>query len=367
MTGNSFGTAYRITTFGESHGVAVGVVIEGVPARLKIDVENIRGFLARRKTNQSHLTSVRSEDDAIEILSGTDAGLVTLGTPVCIVVRNQDQKAADYGEQAKVFRPSHADFTYWKKYGVAAASGGGRASARETVARVIAGAVAEQILKGFLPDLEVAACVAQVKDVFCNNETLKKFSRLDVEKSPVRCPDMNASNAMIKLIEQAKDNGDSVGGVIYCAVKNYPAGCGEPVFDKLEAELGKAILSLPAAKGFDIGSGFFGCGMFGSEHNDPIAIVDDKVKTVTNYSGGIQGGISNGEEIYFRAGFKPVSTIFKNQKTIGRDLKETKFNVTAGRHDPCVLPRAVVMVEAMTLVVLLDFYLRQKIYGFSHG
>ena len=361
MIGNTFGTAYRITTFGESHGPAVGVVIDGLPANMKIDTSQVERFLARRRTNQSQLTSARDEPDKIEILSGVNPDFMTLGSPVTIIVRNVDQSPQDYSEQNEVFRPSHADYTYWQKYHINAASGGGRASARETVARVIAGALAYQVLKIKIPNFEILTCVSQVRNSVCPPEKLEKFSFEDVENSPVRCPDLVASHAMVKEITAARDSGDTVGGVIFCRIKNFPPGCGEPVFDKLEAEFSRAMLSLPAAKAFEIGSGFAGCAMLGSEQNDAFRVQENLISTVTNNSGGIQGGISNGEDIYFRTGFKPVSTHFKSQRTVTKKLQNIDFKLNSGRHDPCVLPRAVVMVEAMALSVLLEFFLRQKL------
>ncbi len=358
MIGNTFGTAYRITTFGESHGPGVGVIIDGVPANLKLNSENIRDFLARRKTSQSAFTSSRVEQDHVEILSGVNSENTTLGTPLTLLVRNENQKPADYN--ADFFRPSHADYSYWKKYQINAPSGGGRASARETVARVLAGAIAEQVLTAEIPNFSIQACVSKVRNISCDKKHLENFTREEVEKSLVRCAEPETSKKMEEEILRAKTKGDTVGGIIFCRIKNYPAGCGEPVFDKLEAELAKAMLSLPAAKGFDFGSGFSGCEMLGSEHNDAFQEISGVVSTRTNFSGGIQGGISNGEDIYFQVAFKPVSTIFAKQLTITKTLKNTEIENT-GRHDPCVLPRAVVMVEAMALNVLLEFFLRQKL------
>ena len=361
MEGNTFGTLFRITTFGESHGAAVGVVIDGCPAGLEISHEEIEVELGRRATGQSAITSERKEADKVEILSGVENG-VTLGTPVILMVRNSDARKGDYSELSKVYRPSHADFTYSKKYGIRASSGGGRSSARETTARVMAGVVARKILAMY--GIEILAAVSRVKDVastvglvdVSNNMTK---ARKQVESNIMRSVDAKAAKKMIKLVEKAKVDGDSLGGVVSCVATGVPVGLGEPVFDKLEAELAKAMLSLPATKGFEIGSGFGGTYLAGSEHNDAfIKRADGSVGTATNNSGGIQGGISNGEPIVFNVAFKPTSTIKKKQQTVNETGEEVELQNIKGRHDPCVLPRAVPIVEAMTALVLVDALLR---------
>lgn len=361
---NSFGQLFRITTFGESHGGGVGVVIDGCPAGHKIDLAHIQHFLNRRRPGQSHLSSPRDEKDQVECLSGL-VNQISLGTPITLLVRNKDFKQDHYSDLAQVYRPSHADYTTDAKYGAKAPSGGGRASARETIGRVAAAAVAEQMLDQLIPGLTVTACVDQVKDVKAAGIVLDQLDRNSIDQHPLRCPDEAARQEMEARIIQAKKAGDSVGGTIVCAVKGSPTGLGEPIFDKLEAELAKAMLSLPASKGFEIGSGFGGIEMRGSEHNDEFYNDQGRIRTRTNRSGGIQGGISNGELIYFRIAFKPVATIFRKQETVNRQGDELTMKPKAGRHDPCVLPRAVPMVEAMTLLVLADHYLRQLV--FEHG
>ncbi|MGE0173028.1 MAG: chorismate synthase [Oligoflexales bacterium] len=356
---NTFGSIFRVTTFGESHGHSVGAVVDGCPPGHKINFEVIERFLARRRPGQSDLTSPRAESEAFEILSGLENG-ITLGSPITITIKNKDKNPSDYDAFKDAFRPSHADYTYLAKYGIAAASGGGRASARETASRVAAAAIAEQILSHLVPEMQIVAFVQSVHKIQCGEVNIKSLSREQVDQSIVRCPDLNASQKMEDLIRQAKANGDSVGGVIRCVVKNPPVGLGTPVFDKLEADLGKAMLSIPSTKGFEIGSGFSGTQLYGSEHNDAFAIIDGKVGTTTNHSGGIQGGISNGQPIVFNVAFKPVSTIFKAQDTLTKDLNETVIQPREGRHDPCVLPRAVPIVEAMTLLTLADHFLRQQ-------
>lgn len=360
--GNTFGQLFRVTTFGESHGGGIGVVIDGCPPKIDISEAEIQCELDRRRPGQSKITSQRKEEDRCEILSGVFEGK-TLGTPISILVRNQDARPEDYRHLAGKFRPSHADFTYEAKYGVRNWQGGGRASARETIGRVAGGAVARKILRTFYPGIDVVAYVAQIHEIVATVDKSKVETK-DVEANSVRCPDKAAAKIMTQLIEEVRAAGDSLGGVIGCVVRNGPPGLGEPVFDKLEADLAKAMLSLPATKGFEIGSGFAATRMRGSEHNDAFEMRGGKVRTSTNFSGGIQGGISNGEEIYFRVAFKPTATIGREQRTVTVAGEETK--VTArGRHDPCVLPRAVPMVEAMAALVLCDHALRQRAISIS--
>src|SRR5205814_27512 len=355
--GNTFGQLFRVTTFGESHGGGVGVVIDGCPPNVELSEAEIQSELDRRRPGQSKITTQRKEEDRCEILSGVFEGK-TLGTPIAIVVRNKDVRSEDYWEIARKFRPSHADFTYEAKYGIRNWQGGGRASARETIGRVAAGAVAKKILSAFYSEFEIVAYVAQIHQVIgkINRSTVKMK---DVEKNSIRCPDAAAAKKMTSLIEQIRGEGDSVGGVIECVARGIPPGLGEPVFDKLEAELAKAMLSLPATKGFEIGSGFAATHMRGSEHNDPFEMRGGKVRTATNNSGGVQGGISNGEEICFRVAFKPTATIGHAQSTVTVSREQTKLTAR-GRHDPCVLPRAVPIVEAMAALVLCDHALRQQ-------
>ena len=360
--GNSFGQLFRITTFGESHGGGIGVVIDGCPPKIDISEADIQRELDRRRPGQSKITTQRHEEDRCEILSGVFEGQ-TLGTPIGMLVRNKDARPQDYSEVAKKFRPSHADFTYEAKYGIRNWQGGGRASARETIGRVAAAAVAQKVLRVFYPKIDIVAYVAQIHEL-AGKIDRSKVKTADVDANIVRCPDKAAAKKMILLIEKTRAEGDSLGGVIECVVRNAPVGLGEPVFDKLEADLAKAMLSLPATKGFEIGSGFSSTRMRGSEHNDPFEMRSGKVRTSTNFSGGIQGGISNGEEIYFRVAFKPTATITREQKTVSTSREQTKL-AARGRHDPCVLPRAVPMVEAMAALVLCDHALRQRAIGFS--
>lgn len=355
--GNTFGKLFRVTTFGESHGGGIGVVIDGCPPKIDISEKEIQRELDRRRPGQSNITTQRKEEDRCEILSGVFEGK-TLGTPIAILVRNKDARLEDYAEIAKTFRPSHADFTYEAKYGIRNWQGGGRASARETIGRVAAGAIARKVLTTLYPKIDIVGYVAQVHEITAKIDKSKVKTK-DVDANIVRCPDAAAAKKMISLIEKTRAAGDSLGGVIECVVRNAPAGLGEPVFDKLEADLAKAMLSLPATKGFEVGSGFSATQMRGSEHNDAFEMRGGKVRTSTNYSGGIQGGISNGEEIYFRVGFKPTATIAREQKTVTIAGEETKL-AARGRHDPCVLPRAVPMVEAMAALVLCDHALRQR-------
>jgi len=358
--GNTFGQLFRVTTFGESHGGGVGVVIDGCPPNIDISEAEIQRELDRRRPGQSKITTQRKEEDRCEILSGVFAGK-TLGTPIAVLVLNKDARPEDYLEIARKFRPSHADFTYEAKYGIRNWQGGGRASARETIGRVAAGALAKKILSILHSEFEIVAYVVQIHEVIAKiNRSVVKTK--DVERNAVRCPDTVVAKRMEALIEQVQDEGDSVGGVIECVVRGIPPGLGEPVFDKLEADLAKAMLSLPATKGFEIGSGFGATRMRGSEHNDPFEMRAGKIRTATNNSGGVQGGISNGEEIYFRVGFKPTATIAHEQETVTASHEQTKL-AARGRHDPCILPRAVPIVEAMAAIVLCDHALRQRALG----
>jgi chorismate synthase len=355
--GSTFGQFFRITTFGESHGGGIGVVIDGCPPKIDISEAEIQRELDRRRPGQSKITTQRKEEDRCEILSGVFDGK-TLGTPIGLLVRNKDARPEDYAAIAKTFRPSHADFTYEAKYGIRNWQGGGRASARETIGRVAAGAIARRVLRAFYPKIDIVAYVAQIHELTGKIDR-SKVKIADVDANIVRCPDKTVATKMISLIEKTRAQGDSLGGVIECIVRNAPVGLGEPVFDKLEADLAKAMLSLPATKGFEIGSGFAATRMRGSEHNDPFEMRGGNVRTTTNFSGGIQGGISNGEEIYFRVAFKPTATIAREQKTVTASRKQTKL-AARGRHDPCVLPRAVPLVEAMAALVLCDHALRQR-------
>jgi chorismate synthase len=358
MAGNSFGNIFKITTFGESHGKAIGVVIDGCPAGIEINQEEIQIELDRRKPGQSAITTQRKEEDTVEILSGIFEGKTT-GTPIALLIQNKDQHSADYNNIKDSFRPSHADYTYQEKYGHRDYRGGGRSSARETAARVAAGAIAKKLLYTVAKDLAVNAYVSRVHNI----ELKKHYSELDLtntENNIVRCPDPATALQMIELIEKTRDEGDTLGGVISCVILNCPTGLGEPVFDKLHAELGKAMLSINAVKGFELGSGFKGTFMKGSEHNDIFESKNEKVTTATNHSGGIQGGISNGMDITFNVAFKPIATIMQQQNTI--NIKGESINLEVkGRHDPCVLPRAVPIVEAMAALVLADYFLLNKI------
>ena len=358
--GNTFGQLFRVTTFGESHGGGIGVVIDGCPPKIDISEADIQRELDRRRPGQSKLTTQRKEEDRCEILSGVFEGK-TLGTPIALAVRNKDARPEDYSEIADKFRPSHADYTYEAKYGIRNWQGGGRASARETIGRVAAGAVAKKILERLYPNFEVVAYVTQIHDITAkiDRSTVKMK---DVEKNTVRCADAAAAKRMMLLIEQVRDQGDSIGGVIECVIRGIPPGLGEPVFDKLDADLSKAMLSIPATKGFEIGSGFGATRMRGSQHNDPFEMRAGKIRTKTNKSGGVQGGISNGEDIYFRVAFKPPATIALQQKTVTSSKQQSEL-AARGRHDPCVLPRAVPIVEAMAALVLCDHALRHQAIG----
>ncbi|CAM3307756.1 Chorismate synthase [Flavobacterium longum] len=352
MAGNTFGTFFKLTTFGESHGTAIGGVIEGCPPGLAISIEAIQRELDRRRPGQSAIVTQRKEPDQVQFLSGIFEGKAT-GTPIGFTIANQDQHSADYSHIKDVYRPGHADYVYEQKYGLRDYRGGGRSSARETACRVVAGALAKQIL----PEVKINAFVSSVGDIFID----KPYQALDfsqTDSNPVRCPDSATAARMMQLIAEVKAQGDTVGGTVTCVLQNVPVGLGEPVFDKLHAELGKAMLSINAVKGFEYGSGFCGARMKGSEHNDAY---NPDGTTKTNLSGGIQGGISNGMDIYFRVAFKPVSTIMQPQQTI--DASGNTISMEGkGRHDPCVVPRAVPIVEAMAAIVLADFYLINKIY-----
>ena len=376
MAGNTFGDHFSITTFGESHGPGIGVVIDGCPPGIILDLEDIQLQLDRRKPGQSHLTTQRREPDKLEILSGVYEGR-TLGTPIAVVIHNTDNRSKDYAKWQQLYRPSHADYTYHIKYGYRTPHGGGRASARETIGRVVAGAIAGQILKSDL-GLEVIAWVDSIGTFQVNHEHTPPKSRAEVDQSIIRCPDPVVSDAMIALIEKVKKDGDSVGGTIAAIVRNVPPGLGTPVFDRLEAELAKACLSIPACKGFESGSGFEGSTQTGSSHNDlfyndkneesqykalPQPPVDFKdipdLKTYSNHSGGIQGGISNGMPVTFKLAFKPTATIHRNQQTVN-EIGQPDTILPGGRHDPCVLPRAVPIVESMANLVFMNAYLCQR-------
>lgn len=353
--GNTFGHLFRISTFGESHGGGVGVVIDGCPPRLEISAEEIQVELDRRRPGQSKITTPRKEADQCEILSGVFEGK-TLGTPIAILVRNKDARSQDYDEMAQKYRPSHADATYDAKYGIRNWQGGGRSSARETIGRVAAGAIAKKILRQ-VAGVEIVGYVLRIKDLEAVVDPAS-VTLEQVESNIVRCPDAECAERMVELIEQIGRAGDSIGGVVECVARSVPKGLGVPVFDKLEADLAKGMMSLPASKGFEIGSGFAGTLLTGSEHNDAFYVDEQgQTRTVTNRSGGIQGGISNGENIVLRVAFKPTATIRKEQQTVTTAGEETVL-AAKGRHDPCVLPRAVPMVEAMVALVLCDHLLR---------
>ena len=362
---STFGTHFRIHTFGESHGGAVGVTIDGCPPKIPVSAEAIQLELDRRRPGQSEIVTPRKETDTCHILSGVQDD-VSLGTPIAIIVHNKDQRPGAYDEMAAKYRPSHADYTYDAKYGVRALSGGGRASARETIGRVAAAAVAKEVLNTLAPGVEVLSWVKRIHDIEADVDPSTVTSE-QIEANIVRTADADAAERMIERIKEVRSAGDSIGGVIECVVRGCPVGLGEPVFDKLEAELAKAMMSLPATKGFEIGSGFSGTLLTGSQHNDPFFMEGDKVRTRSNRSGGIQGGISNGEDIVFRVAFKPTATIMKSQETVTSDGEDTELT-GRGRHDACVLPRAVPMVDAMATLVLCDHLLRQRAQcgGFPH-
>jgi len=365
MAGNSFGNIFKLTTFGESHGKAIGGIIDGCPSGLKLNIEFIQQELQKRKPGQSIITTQRKEEDEVEFLSGIFEGTTT-GTSIGFTIKNNNQKSKDYSHIKDKYRPSHADYTYDKKYGLRDYKGGGRSSARETACRVVAGAIAKQILAHY--NISINGYVAQVGDI----KTKQHYSNLDLTQTytnAVRCPDKAVADKMFELIDNTRKQGDTIGGIVSCVIKGTPAGLGEPVFDRLEADLAKAMLSINATKGFEFGSGFNGVTQKGSEHNDEFFIKtplsggdlgsDKKIGTHTNNSGGIQGGISNGEDIYFNVAFKPVATIMQKQKTINTDYKEVDID-GKGRHDPCVLPRAVIIVESMAAIVLVDHLLRNR-------
>ena len=352
---NIFGKIFKISTYGESHGKAIGVIIDGCPSGIEINEKDIQLELNRRKPGQSKITTQRNESDSVEILSGVFNGKTT-GSPISLFIKNKDQKSSDYDHITTVFRPSHADYTYHKKYENRDFRGGGRSSARETANWVAAGAIAKKILEDL--GIEINAYVSRVGKLKMDTN-YKNLNLKNTDSNIVRCPDKNFANKFIEIIDKARKNRDTVGGVISCVISGCPVGIGEPIFGKLHAELGKAMLSINAVKGFEYGSGFKGSEMYGSEHNDQFEIKEDKIKTKSNYSGGIQGGISNGEDIYFNVAFKPVSTIMKDQQSVDSD--NNKVTVSGkGRHDPCVVPRAVPIVEAMAANVLVDLYLQSK-------
>lgn len=353
---SSIGSLFRVTTFGESHGCGVGAVVDGCPPRLELSEEDIQPQLDRRRPGQSGLSTPRDERDSVAMLSGVENG-VTLGTPIGLLVKNRDQRPGDYKKMNSIPRPSHADFTYQMKYGIRASSGGGRSSARETIGRVAAGAIAEKWLRETYGG-EIVAWVGAVGDIVAPDPDVDAVGRDDVDAAPIRCPDASAARRMTELVEAVRDEGDSVGGVLSCVCRGFPAGWGEPVFEKIDACLAQAMLSIPAVKGFEIGSGFGGAAMRGSAHNDPFAMKSGRLGTSSNKSGGVQGGVSNGEAILFRVAFKPPATISRPQETADFDGRKTTLEAE-GRHDPCVVPRAVPIVEAMAAMVLADLALRQ--------
>ena len=357
---SSLGTLFRVSTFGESHGIGVGAIVDGCPAGLQLSEADIQPQLDRRRPGQSDLTTPREEADQVTILSGVENGL-TLGTPIGLLVHNKDQRPDDYGEMDLVPRPSHADFTYQAKYGIRASSGGGRSSARETIGRVAAGAIAEKILREEW-GVEIVAWVSSVGAEEAVNVDVDSVNRDQVDRNLSRCPDKPSAARMEALVREVLEAKDSVGGVVSCVCRNLPAGWGEPVFDKLDAMLAQAMLSLPATKGFEIGSGFAGTRLRGSQHNDPFVQKGKRLGTLTNYAGGTLGGISSGEPVLFRVAFKPVATIGQSQQTVDFDGKPVILEAK-GRHDPCVVPRAVPIVESMAALVLLDLALRQKVRG----
>jgi chorismate synthase len=357
--GNTFGTHFRVTTWGESHGTSIGAIVDGCPPRLELSADDIQPDLDRRAPGQSALVTQRKESDLVRIQSGVFEGK-TLGTPIAMMIANEDQRSGDYREMQEKYRPSHADYTYDAKFGIRDWRGGGRTSARETAARVAAGAIAKKLLS-MRHQVEIVAWVSKVRDlsIACDVETV---TLAQVEATPIRCPDPAMAQQMIEVVNAARKQGNSVGGVITCAARGVPAGWGAPVFDRLEADLAKAMMSLPATKGFEIGSGFAGTDLTGLEHNDEFYMDGPRVRTRTNRSGGVQGGISNGETIWFRVAFKPTATILPEQKTVNVRHEDALLK-GRGRHDPCVLPRAVVVVEAMTALVLADHALRQAALG----
>lgn len=354
---SSFGRFFRISTFGESHCAGVGVVVDGVPPRMELSEEDIQRQLDRRRPGGNKLGTPRNEADQVKILSGTEFGK-TLGTPIGMLVNNKDQRPGDYGSMSQIPRPSHADYTYHAKYGTHASSGGGRSSARETIGRVAAGAIAEKWLREEY-GIEIVAWVSGVGPIQSTAIDMLSIKREEVDANDIRCPDASVSAAMTAQVEAVRDAKDSIGGVVSCVCRNLPAGLGEPVFDRLEAMLAHAMLSIPATKGFELGSGFNGAQMKGSDHNDSFTMKGDRLGTVTNHSGGVQGGISNGEPVYFRIAFKPPATIGLAQQTVTYDGEEAVLEAK-GRHDPCVVPRAIPVVEAMAALVIADLLMTQK-------
>lgn len=357
MSGNSFGNLFRITTFGESHGFGIGCIIDGCPPLIEISENEIQLELNRRRPNQSKISTSRNEEDVVEILSGTFEGKTT-GTPICLLIKNKDHKSEDYNKIKDIFRPGHADFTYQMKYGIRDYRGGGRSSARETIARVAAGAIAKKYLTQNL-GIKITAYTHSIGNIECDTQNINLDN---IEKNIVRCADLITAEKMISLIEEVKIKGDSVGGIVRCIVENCPIGIGEPVFDKISAVLAHAMMSINAVKGFEIGSGFEASKALGSENNDEFLIQENNIRTKTNHSGGILGGITNGENIDFKVSFKPVSTIQKQQNTINTDLNNVQIEIKEGRHDPCVVPRAIPIVEAMTALTIIDLYLIHRAY-----
>ena len=354
---SSFGTIYRVTTFGESHCKGVGAIVDGCPSQITLSEADIQPQLDRRRPGQSRVSTKRNEADQVSILSGIEHG-VTLGTPIGLFVANKDQRPGDYGEMAQIPRPSHADYTYLCKYGIKASSGGGRSSARETIGRVAAGTIAEKVLKQW-HNVSIIAWVSAVSDIEAEYDVANVLTREEVDANIIRCPDAHAAEQMIAAIDQAREEGDSLGGVVTCVCRNVPVGLGEPVFDKLEATLAQAMMSIPATKGFEVGAGFAGTRLKGSQSNDCFTKGPDGLRTLTNNSGGIQGGITNGEDIVMRIAFKPPATISMAQKTVDMDGNEVVLEAK-GRHDPCVVARAVPIVESMAAMTLLDAVLIQK-------
>jgi len=354
---STFGTLLKVTTFGESHGKGVGAVLDGCPANIDLSEKDIQKQLDRRRPGQSKLTTSREETDLVSILSGVENGK-TLGVPIGLYVANKDQRPGDYINMRSIPRPSHADYTYQEKYGIRSTSGGGRSSARETIGRVAAGAIADKFLSEIF-GIEIVAWVHAVGEIEACNIDEDTISKEDVDRTMVRCPDGSVADGMIQLIDSLKERGDSIGGIIACVCRNVPSGWGEPVFDKMEAKLAQAMLSIPSTKGFEIGSGFAGTRMFGSQHNDPFVLKENRLGTTTNFSGGVQGGITNGEPIVFRTAFKPPSTISLPQTTVDFEGRKTVLEAK-GRHDPCVVPRAVAIVECMAALVIGDLALRQQ-------
>lgn len=354
---NTFGHIYKLTTFGESHGAGIGGVIDGMPSGIEVDLDFLQSELDRRKPGQSALTTARKEGDKVEILSGVFEGKTT-GCPIGFLVRNENQHSNDYDNMRNVFRPSHADYTYQTKYGIRDHRGGGRTSARETIARVVGGAFAKMVLRQH--GINIVAYTSQVGNIALDG-TYKDYDFSEIEKNPVRCPDLQKADEMAQLISEVKADGDTIGGIITCVIQGCPVGLGEPVFDKLHAQLGAAMLGINAVKGFEYGEGFAGVTARGSEQND-IFVPDGKggITTLTNHSGGIQGGVSNGQDIYFRVAFKPVATLLREQTTVDKDGNATTLKAR-GRHDPCVLPRAVPIVEAMAAMVILDNFMLNNI------